>query len=132
MTLVTKRLAAKPLKQLTETELEECRRLTLGEHAGMQSTMKWLFHEPSECAEALMIWGVDGKLVGWALFYQKEGKPASQYYVDEPYRRNGVGTKLAQAVMRRSKNSAVFPWDPASHRFFERFNNLEKTPYWNF
>jgi len=129
MTLITKRLNAKLIRNLTDTELKECERCSYGYGGGMCNELRHARKNLSG-AQALMIWSVAGKLIGWSLFFEQDRAHGAMFYVPTKHRRNGIGHRLMQAVLRRDAHTYVFPENPTNRKFFARYPTLEYDEYW--
>jgi len=128
MALQTKRLLSKRVQDLSDTEFQECSRLNYGTSGEMWYRLNDARRESirAEESQALMIRDRQGKLIAWALLFKDRYCRSYEvhFYVPQKYRRQGLGTKLVDAVKRREPKAMVKPWNKASKAFFENFPNF--------
>jgi len=116
----TRRLVSRRADQLTPGEIKQCRRLNYGRDGEMHGRLQSLL--AGAPGEALLIRGLDDRIVAWALVFLRDDRQYGAYfYVPGKYRRQGLGRRLAAAVRRRHPQAHVHPWNKASDQFFSHF-----------
>jgi GNAT superfamily N-acetyltransferase len=118
--------------------LKKLRKLTLYSYSGMNhelNTLESIYKiRPVKC-EVVLAYHED-KLIGWCLL----NKETSTYtftnhsfrsgdgvlfeiFVDEKYRRQGVGTELIRTARRKTYGNklCIAPWDYTSEQFYSKF-----------
>lgn len=131
MALATHRLISKSVHRLTELEIKECERCSYGGSGGMCPRLDRERRKSRSKALALMIWGADGRLIGWALLFKEGRSHGAMFYVPTKHRRQGIGTRLMRAVLRRAPKAHVYPSGKVNERFFANFREVRPTEYWS-
>jgi GNAT superfamily N-acetyltransferase len=126
-------IICKQVRNLTEEELEQCRRLTLGDNGTMRDDLMALHefepelplntsssHTRRVYAQALLARDEAAhEIRGWCLV-DTDGD--TQLYVHEQHRRQGLGTRLMRKLFTLHSKVSVAPWDAATSSFFSRFS----------
>lgn len=115
--------------ELDRRDLARCRKLTLP-NGLMRRCLDELRKSRPERAErsvVIMARCPTGKIVGWGLcFENRYGRRELYLFVDEDYRRQGVGSALVVEARRRYPRHKIVvrPWNGPSYAFYERFPRL--------
>lgn len=119
-----RRLVTRSVARLKRVELDELKACTARNAGQMMSTVDDMYNR--KAGKAIILRDDDGTVAAWALVYRYAEKDdqwndqwSAQFYTKTPYRRKGLGSKIAGSVKRQFGNVRVFPWDARSESFFE-------------
>ena len=119
-----KRTVIRAVHRLSENEMVELSRCTYRGRGTMQWQLNTLWNRKDKTARATIVREDDGTLVGWALTWERDGEHWANFFVPPPFRRRGIGRKLADSVIRRYEVVNVSAWNRTSERFFENWAGL--------
>lgn len=112
-----------PVKCLTQEEYRQCYRLNMGLEGMMRPSLVESRHDPNSKDMTYRILDGDGVLLAWSLVFMPYGILTgwdAHFYVRRTHRRQGLGTRLREAVYRDFPDHHVCPHNLASKRFFNR------------
>lgn len=125
--------------------LKQLRKLTLFKYSGMNFELNRLEKDAAfrrvDC-QVLLAYKYE-KLVGWALYskensnfyfcsnnskYENQNGILFEVFVDEKWRRMGIGTELLRLARRKARGIplCIDPWDDQSQKFYHSMPKLKK------
>lgn len=71
----------------------------------------------------------EGRIAGWSLSFDVNGDPWAYFYVRQPYRRKGLGTRLFKAAVKSNsarfgKKTNVGSYSPETRNFFMKAHQV--------
>jgi GNAT superfamily N-acetyltransferase len=124
-------IRSKSVSSLTEKEVQECCKLTMGARGEMQRTLirerrhsKPPFTEMlvgHKSGRAVMLRDKNSKLLAWAFLIYNSGEPFVHVYVHKDFRRQGLGSKLLGHI-KRFADSPEYLASGRSQSFFTSLN----------
>lgn len=116
------RIHAKQVKNLSQTELRQCYGLNLGSSGDMRYMLKDCRVSKDKKTHTFLLKEDGKKILAWAIVFDLEIEPSVYFYTRKGYRNQGLASRLMKRVLREYPGVCVYPHDPPSRAFFNKYD----------